>query len=408
MTSLPAAALARVVQFAADVLPAVPAAELPGSLRQFASFAPARRAKLAGAALAAAVANEAGFRTRVAEAATAALTELAAANDTGVVPADAVQADVAALAYLRRPEGWRRYVAAAVERLEAASAEAGAVAEAGSALRLAAELSPAKAAGRAASEKLRADLDAAKREVASLRGQLEQVRAGAGPPQRDRGGEAARVAVRLRNRRLRRRPSGRRRPRSGTGPGAASSRPRSRRSSGRPAQPARTTTYACACCSTRWSGPPAGCVASSTCRRRPARPRPLPDTLAGEAAAGSATSRGRGADDPAWLDALLVVPGSHLVVDGYNVTKTGYGDLPLKAQRTRLVGGLAGLAARTGAEVTCVFDGSDVSAAVTQPTARGVRVRFSRPGHTADEVIAAFVRASPPADRWSSSPPTRK
>src|SRR5262249_25129166 len=37
----------------------------------------------------------------------------------------------------------------------------------------------------------------------------------------------------------------------------------------------------------------------------------------------------RRGDDPALLDRLLELPRVHLVVDGYNVTKTGYGDLPL-------------------------------------------------------------------------------
>ena len=42
------------------------------------------------------------------------------------------------------------------------------------------------------------------------------------------------------------------------------------------------------------------------------------------------------------------LPQVHLIVDGYNVTKTGYGELPLVDQRTRLVTALAALAARTG------------------------------------------------------------
>ncbi len=52
----------------------------------------------------------------------------------------------------------------------------------------------------------------------------------------------------------------------------------------------------------------------------------------------------------------------HLVVDGYNVTKTGYGEMSLAEQRTRLIGALAGLAAQTGAEITIVFDGAGQAA----------------------------------------------
>ena len=49
---------------------------------------------------------------------------------------------------------------------------------------------------------------------------------------------------------------------------------------------------------------------------------------------------GSHADDPDHLGRLLTLPRVHLVVDGYNVTKTGYGDLPLADQRERLLGGL--------------------------------------------------------------------
>jgi predicted RNA-binding protein with PIN domain len=88
------------------------------------------------------------------------------------------------------------------------------------------------------------------------------------------------------------------------------------------------------------------------------------------------------------------VPSVHLIVDGYNVSKTGYPDLPLADQRTRLVGQLAALAARTGVEITVVFDGAGV---VTAPTrgSRGVRVLFSDPGVLADDVIRDLVAAEP-------------
>ena len=106
--------------------------------------------------------------------------------------------------------------------------------------------------------------------------------------------------------------------------------------------------------------------------------------------------QGRDADDPALLDALLSVPLVHLLVDGYNVTKGGYGDLPLQTQRARLLAGLGALAARTGAEVTCVFDGADRVAPLAAPAPRGVRLLFSREGETADEVLRRLVRNEPP------------
>ncbi|MCW0213275.1 MAG: NYN domain-containing protein [Pseudonocardia sp.] len=118
-------------------------------------------------------------------------------------------------------------------------------------------------------------------------------------------------------------------------------------------------------------------------------PRPA-DLVRG---AGVARS-GAPVDNLAALDALLALPAVHLVVDGYNVSKTGYPELTLADQRTRLVGQLGALAARTGVEVTVVFDGAAVVSAPTRGT-RGVRVLFSDPGVIADDVIRALVAAEP-------------
>ncbi|XVS66102.1 NYN domain-containing protein [Actinosynnema sp. CA-299493] len=121
-----------------------------------------------------------------------------------------------------------------------------------------------------------------------------------------------------------------------------------------------------------------------------AGPRPA-DLVRGASAAQGAVGR---VEDPAALDRLLALPAVHLIVDGYNVTKTGYPELPLSDQRDRLVHQLAVLAARTGAEVTLVFDGAGV-VAVPSSAPRGVRVLFSDPGVLADDVIRALVTAEP-------------
>lgn len=111
--------------------------------------------------------------------------------------------------------------------------------------------------------------------------------------------------------------------------------------------------------------------------------------------AGAQSVRGSTAvDGLAALDALLSVPSVHLIVDGYNVSKTGYPELPLADQRTRLVGQLAALAARTGVEITVVFDGAGVVTAPPRGT-RGVRVLFSDPGVLADDVIRSLVGVEP-------------
>ena len=121
-----------------------------------------------------------------------------------------------------------------------------------------------------------------------------------------------------------------------------------------------------------------------------AGPRPA-DLVRGASAGQGAVGR---VEDPAALDRLLALPAVHLIVDGYNVTKTGYPELSLSDQRDRLVHQLAVLAARTGAEVTLVFDGAGVVAVPTSAP-RGVRVLFSDPGVLADDVIRALVTAEP-------------
>jgi predicted RNA-binding protein with PIN domain len=97
--------------------------------------------------------------------------------------------------------------------------------------------------------------------------------------------------------------------------------------------------------------------------------------------------------DPSRLTSWAGLPGAHLIVDGYNVTKTGYPELSLSDQRDRLIRSLAALAARTSAEVTVVFDGAAVATA--RPPGRGIRVLFSAAGVIADHVIRDLVRAEP-------------
>jgi len=110
---------------------------------------------------------------------------------------------------------------------------------------------------------------------------------------------------------------------------------------------------------------------------------------------GEGGARALAADDPARLDQLMALPKVHLFVDGYNVTKRGFGDVSLEQQRSRLVSGLGGIAAQSGAEVTVVFDGAEKIVGLPG-VPRGVRVLFSRKGETADDLIRQLVRAEPP------------
>lgn len=122
-------------------------------------------------------------------------------------------------------------------------------------------------------------------------------------------------------------------------------------------------------------------------------PRPA-DLVAGTGDRGTGARVAAPVDGLAALDALLTVPSVHLIVDGYNVSKTGYPDLPLADQRSRLVAQLGALGARTGAEITVVFDGAAVIAAPVRGS-RGVRVLFSDAGVIADDVVRDLVAAEP-------------
>lgn len=101
------------------------------------------------------------------------------------------------------------------------------------------------------------------------------------------------------------------------------------------------------------------------------------------------------ADDPLAVEALLQVQGLEVLVDGYNVTRGEQGrpGLPLAEQRRWLIGLAAGMGARTRRRVTLVFDGTEPQAAPV-PTARGVRVLFTRGEQIADERIVELVAAT--------------
>jgi hypothetical protein len=115
------------------------------------------------------------------------------------------------------------------------------------------------------------------------------------------------------------------------------------------------------------------------------------DLVAGRLPGAGAVSQST--TQPSRLHGWLGLPAAHLIVDGYNVSKSGYPDLTLAQQRERLVRQLAALSSRTSAEVTVVFDGAAV--AVPAPPGRGIRVLFSPPGVIADDVIRDLVAAEP-------------
>jgi predicted RNA-binding protein with PIN domain len=103
-------------------------------------------------------------------------------------------------------------------------------------------------------------------------------------------------------------------------------------------------------------------------------------------------------DSPEAAEHLLRTPGVTLIVDGYNVTMTGWPELAAGEQRRRLVTALQGLAARTATRSEVVFDGAAVDPSLVPTAGRQlVRVRFSSPGVEADDVVLDLVERLPAA-----------
>jgi hypothetical protein len=118
--TVPDGVRSRIIAFAADVLPQV--VGLPATLRKVAGFAPARRGRLGGTQIWAALTADDDFRGHVAVQAAGARPALAAVVDQGEAPEDTDPADLAALLWLSRPEGWEEAYDAALGRLEAVAA----------------------------------------------------------------------------------------------------------------------------------------------------------------------------------------------------------------------------------------------------------------------------------------------
>jgi predicted RNA-binding protein with PIN domain len=391
---LPEKVRRRVVALTGDALGGLTIAELPPPLRRYARFTPQRRTKFGGNAMAASLASDAVFRQRVGTRLREQLPELAEAVDGGAPPAAADPVDVAAVAYVLRPAGWVRLVTAAGEEAHRAQAERAGEEAQRELASLREQLARARTAGRNEADRARSELEALRRELEGvqrrlrsaqsdvkrgeaaqrkLRAELESLRASSAAEKAAADGETRRLRSRLAE--------------------AESSLESARRAvrEGRSVEDMRvrllldTVLDAAQGLRRELALPPA-----------PGRPADTVDAVEpGRLSPKDVAARALSADDPALLDQLLALPQAHLVVDGYNVTKTAYPTLPLEKQRLRLLGGLAGLAAQTGAEMTCVFDGAELAAPVLLAPPRGVRVLFSRPGQTADELIRRLVRAEP-------------
>lgn len=169
---LPEAVRRRVVALVSDAFGGLTVPELPAQLRQYARFTPTRRAKFAGNAMAAALAADALFRRRIGERLKESQPELTGALEAGSPPAAADPVDVAAAAYVLRPPGWVKLVAAAGEEAQRVVAERADEAVQHELERLRAELADARAQTRTENERLRTELDAARKEAESLQRKL--------------------------------------------------------------------------------------------------------------------------------------------------------------------------------------------------------------------------------------------
>ncbi len=384
MGDLPDAVRRRIVQWAADAVGAAQPESIPASLTRVARFAPAKRARTGATALAQAIQTDAAFRSLVAERAAAE----SASADAGP-GADPVTA--AARAYLLRLPDESALIAAVAARNSETGARASVLTLERQVQvltdrleRVTAELAAARAPG---------DAEAAPGEVDRLRLRLREQGARIRDLQQqfDEASSAAAAevlrAAAERDRAVAEAESWRERAEAAAARADAAAKvvERQRRATGerRAASDRRLELLlgalegAAVGLRREWDLQGGG-------------PAPADVVAAGLPAPAAETGR---TADPSRLAAWAGLPGAHLIVDGYNVTKTGFGELSLSEQRDRLVRGLGALAARTSAEITVVFDGAAVAAA--RPPARGVRVLFSPPGVLADHVINDLVRAEP-------------
>ncbi|HSJ19259.1 MAG TPA: NYN domain-containing protein [Nocardioidaceae bacterium] len=391
---LPEAVRVRVVALAADALGSMPAEQLPAPLKRVASFAPGRRAKLAGTQIAGVLETDETFRDRLGIQVRARVAELAQALEEGTTPAAADPVELAAVAYLLRPDGWvdvveRAAGVADAERTVAVTREVSQQVE-----RLRRQLDEVHAELRETRDRNRQQVAALKAENSELRHKLGDARARLKSAE-----EAARVTESRAEAAV-----------TEAAAAAATSEAELRRLRARLEELEREIATARR----------AGRVEKDegTLRARllldtlletaqglrrelalpPVEKTPADAVEADVAEQGARTPTSHGSlasDDPALLDQLLALPRVHLIVDGYNVTKEAWPDCSLEIQRDRLLGGLAPLAARTQAEVTVVFDAADKVERPLVTSPRRVRVLYSPFGVIADDVIRQLVAVEP-------------
>ncbi|WP_036563445.1 NYN domain-containing protein [Nocardioides halotolerans] len=361
---LPDAVRARVVSLVAASLADV--SPLPAALKQVAGFAPARRARLGATAIMSELERDDELRERVAT-----QVRVRASDEAG---------DVAALAWLERSEGWEDAVRSVAER----AAQPNDAAQQEREQRLRERADEAERTLREQRRSHKAALDALKAEVATLRRTLGETRTKERAAREE--AEAARTRADESTTRLEREVRQLRAQVAKLEEAAGEQRRQARTERDDVTVRARmlldTLGDAVAGLRRELALPPT----STTPGER------VEETYADE----SPTTPGPPlVQDPARLAQYLAMPRPRLIVDGYNVTKAAWPTQTLEAQRTRLLGLLGALVARTGAETTVVFDGAASDTRATLAAPRGVKVLFSPPGVIADDVIRELVTAEP-------------
>lgn len=383
LAGLPDPVRTRVVALTADVLPQVPG--LPPAVRRVAGFAPNRRARLGGGAIAEAL-NDDDLRDRVA-------VQVAARPGR-----DDDRVEAAARAWLSRGEGWHGVVEAA--RADGPAADDGRDAPGTAELaRLRERLEAAEQSLREARAKARSQVEEYKSENATLRRKLGESRS-TERQARETAEEALRLAEEARSRastleagqdkELRRL-----RARVEQLEAEQAARRREERRTSRADRDEATVRARLLL--------DAVIEAAGGLRRElalPAVPGAPGDRVEAELvdagedgpASGSVAVLASGSG----LEQVLSLPRSRLLVDGYNVSKSAWEQSSLEAQRQRLMRALAPVVARTGAETTVVFDAANLTSRPVVAAPRGVKVVFSPPGVIADDVLRDLVAAEPP------------
>jgi hypothetical protein len=395
LRTLPAAVRAQVLGWAAETVGGLPPAQIPPGLTRVARFTPSKRAKLGAAVLAQAVESDAAFRAAVAEKASRETAELAGDSSRNGEPAPMTNSDsvsAAAAAYLLRLPTEEELLATVRDTTpDATRAELDQ--QRGETRRLHKEL-----------KRVTAERDDARAQLEStgpVGEEIEKLRRRL----REQGTRLRRAEqdAQIRDTQLSEELQGLRRQVAGLTEEAAGWQERARNAAERAdrAQEAlgrlreqaglhkatadrrldlllSTVEGAVSGLRREWELASGGSDPADVVAGRLPGSVPVAESTA----------------DPARLSAWLRLPSAHLIVDGYNVSKTGFGELTLAQQRERLVRLLSALSARTSAEVTVVFDGAAV--AVPAPPGRGIRVLFSPPGVIADDVIRSLAAAEPP------------